>query len=186
MWESMRGRRCTTELFKRARTSALKSCNGMRRNGFAAADLAHAFVRFCFQIYSARRNIQCLRQSGSHRWKMRPQLGPFADDDCVDMRDTEAALVEQLARLHEKRQARGALPLRVPIGEMRADIAEAPRAKQSVAKGVTEHVAIGMPHRPFFERNFDAADHEFAAFGEAVKVVANSGARHPIPLLDCG
>ena len=77
-----------------------------------------------------------------------------------------------------KSRLEDALPFRIGIREMRADVAEARRAEQRVAKRVAQHIAIGMAHRAFVERNFDSADHQLAAFGQAVQIVADSGARH--------
>ena len=59
---------------------------------------------------------------------------------------------------------------------MRADVAESRGAEQRVAKRVGYNVAIGMADGAFVEWDFDAADDELAAFGEAMQVVADAAA----------
>ena len=48
-----------------------------------------------------------------------------------------------------------AFPLRVGVGEVRADVAEARGAEKRVAERVGEHVAIGVADRTFVERDFE-------------------------------
>ncbi len=61
---------------------------------------------------------------------------------------------------------------------MRADVAEPRGAQQRVAERMRQRVAIGMAHGPLVEWNFDAAEDQLAAFGEAVQIVADARAGH--------
>jgi hypothetical protein len=83
---------------------------------------------------------------------------------------------EEFARMRQEQQAVRAFPLRIGIGKVRADISRPRRAKQRIAERMRDHVTVRMPHRPFIKRHFDAADDEFAAFREAVQVVADAAA----------
>jgi hypothetical protein len=51
---------------------------------------------------------------------------------------------------------------------MRADVAEPRGAKQRVADGMSQGIAVGVSHGTFVKRNFNAAEDEFAAFREPV------------------
>src|SRR5579864_462998 len=84
--------------------------------------------------------------------------------------------VEEFARVLEKLQAIGALPLGIGVGEMRADVAQSCRAQERVAECVGNYVAVGMADGTFVERDFDATDDELAPFGEAMQIVANAAA----------
>ncbi len=68
--------------------------------------------------------------------------------------------------------------LRIRVGKMRADVAQPRGAQQGVAKGVRQRVAIGMADGPFVKWEFDAAEDQLAAFGEAMQVVSDPRAGH--------
>ncbi len=51
------------------------------------------------------------------------KLGPFQDDDRIHVDDGVAAAARQIACMGQKQQASGALPARVGIGKVHADIA---------------------------------------------------------------
>jgi hypothetical protein len=107
---------------------------------------------------------------------MRDKLGAFEDDHGIDMLDGEVLFVKKLACMFEEEQAAGPLPLRIAVREVRADVTEAGSAKKRVTESMDKHIAIGMADRALVERNFNATDDEFAAFGETVKVIANPAA----------
>ncbi len=119
---------------------------------------------FAFRLICSAAIPRAFRQRNAHRGEMRAQLGAFADDHRIQMIHTHAPLVEQPPRVFEKDQARHALPLRVGIWKVRSDVSEPCGAQQRVAKGMAEHVAVGMAHGAFIERNVDSANHQLAAF----------------------
>src|SRR5580704_1846833 len=94
------------------------------------------------------------------------------------MIDAEFPLVEKFARVLEEHEAIRAFPLWIGVGNVGADVAEAAGAEQRVAKRMSEHIAIGVADGAFIERDVNAADHERAAFGEAVKIVAEAATNH--------
>jgi hypothetical protein len=94
------------------------------------------------------------------------------------MIDAEFSLVEKFARVLEEEKAVRAFPLGIGVWKVRADVAEASGAKKRIAKRVGEDVAIGVADGAFIERDVNAADHERAAFGEAMKVVADAATNH--------
>src|SRR5713101_2542367 len=109
---------------------------------------------------------------------MRPQLGALTDDDCIEMRDEKMPLVEQFARVLEEEQARRALPFRIGVREMRADVAETGSSQQRVAQRVAQDVAIGMSDRAFVKWHFDPAENQFSSLCQPVQVVSDSRACH--------
>src|SRR4029077_15462696 len=109
---------------------------------------------------------------------MRAQLRFFQDDDRIDVQYSEAPFNEQVAHSLQESQARNILPSRSGIRKMRADIAKPRRAEQRVADGVGQRVAVGVSRGPLVERNLDAAEDEFAALREAVKVIADPRTGH--------
>jgi hypothetical protein len=102
---------------------------------------------------------------------MGAQLGAFEDDHGIDVLDGKMFFVEKLTGVLEEEEAVGVLPLGIAVREVGADVPEASGAEKSVAKRVGKDVAIGMADGAFIEGDFDAADDEFAAFGEAMKIV---------------
>src|SRR5258708_22640449 len=85
-------------------------------------------------------------------------------------------LIQQLLGVFQKEQAVCALPLRIRIRKMRADISQACRAQQRVAQRMRQHVAVRMPDGTFVKRQLDASDYELASFRQPVQVVADSTA----------
>ena len=57
---------------------------------------------------------------------------------------------------------------------MIADVAHIGRAKQSVADGVDERVAVGMAERALGVRNLNAANNHFSALGELMDIESES------------
>src|ERR1700680_1032935 len=109
---------------------------------------------------------------------MRAQLRLFGDDDCIHVRYAELVFGQQVAYAFQKSQARNIFPFRIGVRKMRADVAKPRSAEQRVADRVRQRVAVGVSHGSFVKWNFDAAEDQFAAFREAVKVVANPRSRH--------
>jgi hypothetical protein len=149
----------------------------MGGDGFAAANGVDAFVGFGFEVNSFRGKAQRFGEHFAHLGEMRAKLRALKDHNGVDVLDGKVPFVKKLANVFEKVKAVRAFPLGIAIWEMRANVAEAGGAEERIANGVREDVAVGMPDRPFAEGNYDAADDEIAASGEAMQVVANSAAK---------
>jgi hypothetical protein len=149
----------------------------MRGDSFAAANGVDTFVGFGFEVNSFWGKAQRLGEHFAHLGEMRAKLRALKDHNGVDMLDGKPPFVKKLANVFEKVKAVRAFPFGIAIREMRANVAEAGRAEERIANGVREDVAIGMPDRPLAEGNYDAADDEIAASGEAMQVVANSAAK---------
>ena len=66
----------------------------------------------------------------------------------------------------------------IGVREMRADVAEPGRAEQRVADRVGQRVTVGVSHRAQMKWEFDTAEDEFAAFGEAMKIVSDTRPGH--------
>src|SRR5579875_904493 len=105
---------------------------------------------------------------------MWPQLGPFGNHDGIDVCDLPISSFEILPRLTQKYEAGDASPLFIGVREMSANIAERGRAEKRITDRMTQHVAIRMAHRAFFERHFGPAYHQFSILGQPVQVIANS------------
>ena len=108
---------------------------------------------------------------------MGPELGAFENHDNIDMLDAKMLSGEQLLDVFQEQEAVSAFPLGFVVGKMGADVAEAGGSEQRVAQCMRDHIAIGMADGPFIEGHLDAADDKFAAFAEAVQVVANAATK---------
>ena len=154
----------------------------MAGDRFSAADFADALVGFSLQADAVNSHAERLRDCATHGGKVRTKLGAFADHHRIDVNDAETASFEQLAGVLEEKEAGRVLPLRICVREMRADVAEGGGTEKRVAECVAEDVSVGMADGAFVERDLDAANHQLAAFLEAMQIVADAGARHPIGL----
>jgi hypothetical protein len=92
------------------------------------------------------------------------------------MNDAQLFLVEQFPGVFQEHEAVRALPLRIGVGEMRANVAEPGGSEECIAQSVGQNITIGMADRAFIEWNLDSPDDQLASFGETVEVVANSAA----------
>ena len=74
----------------------------------------------------------------------------------------------------EQRDAVRALPFRIGIGKMLADIARRGRAENRIGHRVAQHVGIRMAGEPGLVRNLHAANDERPARLQAVQIVAGT------------
>src|SRR5579875_3723264 len=102
----------------------------MASDGFATADFANALIGLRFQADAIDAHAQCFGQRAAHRREMRAEFWTLADHDGIDVSDGEAAFLKQLASVLEKKQTRRALPFRIGIGKVRANVAEARGAEK--------------------------------------------------------
>ena len=105
---------------------------------------------------------------------MGPQFWLFGNHNGINVLNGQGLFVQKFSRVLEKHQAVCAFPFGIGVWKMSADIAECRCTKQRVAHGMGENIAVGVPDRSFVERKCDAADHERAAFRQAMQVVADA------------
>jgi hypothetical protein len=142
-------------------------------NGFAVADGVDAFVRLGLEMNMLDGDAERAGKSFAHFRKVRPQPGLFQYNDGVYMFDRKMLLVEQLARVLQKAQAVRALPFRIRVRKMCADVSKASRAEECVAERMRKYIAVGMPYGAFIKRELDPADNELLTFRETMKIVPN-------------
>ena len=125
---------------------------------FATADGVYTFVGFGFEMDFSGRDTEGFGEGFAHFGEVGTELWFFGDDNGIDVLDGEVFFVEKLAGVLEEEEAVGTLPFAIAIGKVGADIAKTSGAKERVAKGMREHIAIGMANGPFVKGEFDAAD----------------------------
>ncbi len=83
----------------------------------------------------------------------------------------------------QQHPAVGALPPRIRVGEVHADVAQRQRAEDRVADRVEQDVGIGMPVETAIEGDRHAAQNEPASGDERVDVeaIADADAHVPSP-----
>src|SRR5450432_1470365 len=123
-----------------------------------------------------RGNTQGAGEGFAHLRKMRAKFGLFGDDHGVYMLNGKGLFLQELSGVLQEHHAVSALPLRIGIGEVRSDVAEASGAKESVAQGVSQNIAVGMTDRAFVERKLDAANNELAPRLQPMQIVSNAAA----------
>ena len=84
----------------------------------------------------------------AHRGDVRRELRRLRDDRRVDVADRVATLARQRRDVAQQRAAVGALPARIGVREVRAEVAQRERAEERVADRVQQHVGIGMAGEP--------------------------------------
>src|SRR5712692_10341111 len=102
------------------------------------------------------------------------ELRLFGDHDGIDPLNRKMLFIEQSSCMFQKEQAARALPFRIRVRKMRADVAQSRRTQQRIAHRVRQHVTIRMPHRPLVKPYFDSADDERPPLGQPMQVVADS------------
>ena len=151
----------------------------MNREGLAATKLTETLVCLALDAHAIDRHAEHRREVGAHLIDVRRELRLFEDDGGVDVADREAFRVHHLDGPAQQVDARGALPLRIGVGEMAADVAGARGAEDRVGDGVAYRIGIRMSREASLKRNRDAAENERPALDETVKVVAHSGPARP-------
>src|SRR4026209_1518195 len=96
--------------------------HGVGRDRFSAPDSIDPLVRFPFHADLIDLDGQRRRETPANGLLERRDLRALEDDDNVDLTDPETGLTHQTCRVLKKAHARGALPARVRIREMYADI----------------------------------------------------------------
>src|SRR5204863_5960197 len=92
-----------------------------------------------------------------------------------------AAARRERHHMTEQHAAVGALPLRIGVGKMRAQIAERQRAENRVAHRVQQYVGVRMAVEAAVPGNRDAAEDELAPHDERMHVEPVSDAHAHVP-----
>ena len=117
----------------------------LRGDAFAAAGEAEAFGRRRLHADAASIERKDLRDARAHRFAVRPDLRPLADQRDVDMA-MHAALrcAPAIRRMRQEHMRRRAAPAFVRGRKMLADIAGAERAQDRVGQRVQSDIGVGM------------------------------------------
>jgi hypothetical protein len=78
--------------------------------------------------------------------------------------------------MFQEEQAVRALPSRIRVGKVRANVAQPGSAEQRVTESVRQNVAVGVSDRSFVKWEFHPANDQLPAFRETVQIVANAAA----------
>ena len=65
----------------------------------------------------------------------------------------------------------------IGVWKMFTNVARAERAQNGIGDGVRENIGIGMSFEPALVRNFDAAENEFTAIDQAMRVVTDAATK---------
>ena len=152
----------------------------------AGADVVHALV--CLPLHADRRDVYAQQRGDARADCVNPrtQLRSFADYRRVDVCNAVAGGGDFCDDRLEKLRRVGALPLRVVVGEVRADVAERRRAKERVDEGVEKRVRVGVPVKPNLSRELHASEDETPALGEPVRVVSEADSHLTSPKIASG
>ena len=112
----------------------------------------------------------------AHGVAVRRDLGRLAQEGHVDVGDGAAARAHAPGRVGQEQVRGRALPARIGVGEMLADVAVADGAEQRIGERVQADVGVGVALQRVGVRNPDAAQPDVIAWREAVHVEALAGA----------
>ncbi len=104
------------------------------------------------------------------------QLGALGKHDAIDVCDLPAGPGHGLAGLLEHVGRVASAVDRIGIGKHLADVAQGGRAQDGVGHGVQQHVGVAVPDEPAVVGDIDAAQPQWAAGSEPVRVVSDSDA----------
>src|SRR5260370_30032160 len=96
-------------------------------------------------------NAQASSKPGADRRDEQVELGPLGQHYRIDISYLIAARAEHRYHPGQKVDAGYASESRIAVGKMRADIAQAGRAPQSVTYGVGQHVGVRVAQKPLVE-----------------------------------
>ena len=145
-------------------------------DAFAPAGEAQAFGGGRLDADAALLEAQQLGDAPTHGVAVRRDPGGLAQEGDVDVADHPAAGAYKSKGLAQEDGGGGALPARVRVGEVLADVAGADGAEQRVGERVQGHVGIGVALQGVGVGNPDAAQPDVVAGNEPVHVEALSGA----------
>src|SRR5215468_9093809 len=146
----------------------------MNRNSLASADFAQALVRLPLDADAIERHAEDGRKVGAHLVDVRRELGPLQNDGRVDVTDGETFGANDLDGASQQVDARGALPPRVRIGKVAADVARTRSTKDRVGDRVAHRVGIRVPCEAAIEGNRHAAENQRASLDKAMQIVAHA------------
>ena len=120
--------------------------------------------------------VEQLGDAPAHGVAVRGDLRGLAEHGDVDVADRAAACAYKSNGLAQEDGGGGALPARVRVGEMLADVARADGAEQRVGERVQGDVGVGMALQGVRVGDPDAAQPDVVAGDQPVHVEALSGA----------
>ncbi len=112
---------------------------------------------------------------------MRGHLWRLGDNGGVDVADLPALGLHDADHMAQQNAAVGALELRIGVGEVFADVTQRSRAKQGIAQGVQQHVAIGMGQEAVFVGDTHPAQGNEITVAETVHIVAVANTHRKTP-----
>lgn len=146
------------------------------RDRGTAADVADTFAGFGFDADLGHVDVQVSRDHFTHRVNVRCHLGAFGKDDGIEVAYFDARMMNAANRFGQKINAIAAAIGRVVVGEQTPDIFGRDRSQQRVGDRVQQHVGVAVPDRMHIRRHIDAADPQWTAVAQSVRVVTESDA----------
>ena len=149
-----------------------------RRGALAAADEAHPLAGRRLHVHGVLGHAERAGERRRDRRPVRQQLRALQQHGGVDVADGQAGRRERRDDVAQQPERVGVLPLRLGVGEVRADVAQACGAEQRVDHRVREHVGVGVAGEPLLVGHLDAAEDQPPPGREAVGVDPEPGADH--------
>src|ERR1051326_411948 len=100
------------------------------------------------------------------------ELGSLEDYRRIDVHDFIADLCGQVPRVPQEYQAVAALPARIGIREMHADVAQCSGAQQGIRDRMRENIGVGVALQSEVTGNRDAAENQGSAGRDAMYIPA--------------
>ena len=138
----------------------------------AGAHVVHALVRLALDADGRHGHAKKPGEAFADRADPAGESRTFADDGGVHVDDAVAGGRDLRHCGGEQFRGIGVLPLRVAVGEVRADVAERRRAEERIYQGMDQRVGVGMAGEAVLPGELDAAEDEPAPGREPVRVVA--------------
>ena len=151
---------------------ALQHHHSMTGQTFAATKCAESLGGRRLEVDASDIDPEIRRNVAAHRGPVPAEPRSLCDQREVGVHHSKAARSEQRGAVSQEHAAACALPFRVAVREMLADVALAQRTEQRVAQRVQQHVAVGVRHDALRVWNRNAAESDRIARTEGVYVVA--------------
>ncbi len=160
--------------------------NRVRRDGLAAADGVHALVGLALDAHA--RDVEADRPGNRrpHRVDVAADFRRFENHRHVHVADLESLLRHERYRPPQQIDARRVLPLRIRVGKVTSDVAEAGAAENRVGDRMADDIRVRVAQRPTVGGNGHAAQHQRSSGHQPMEVVAGAGAPGPCGQRHCG
>ena len=144
------------------------------RDTFAATNRAEAFVCRRFNADAEFTQANRIRNCFSHSWNVRRDLWRFCDQRRVHVQRPRMNFAQQSCHSPQNLDAANPANRFVRVREMMADVSFADCTQQCVRNRVANHIGVRMAFQPAIVRNLDAAQDQFPAGREPVRVITVS------------